>query len=412
MFLGSFCQAETITCSPNPCQNYAQCSDTGINTISCACRGTGYEGDYCQTPKEGDCRAASHQCPSTALCIVDVMSDTASCRCDSRYIGDTCDIDLVFLIAVPLAMILVVGIYFFLNHRYPKARNIAILTVALTIYDFVTDVLFAFSEKTDSPTLFATYLTFTIVPMVFNFVLLARIFVSSIQDDHSMRGWLKNNHATTAATAVLALTNIESFSLLQSNLFHNDGFNAPFNEKVKHHLMIGGLMGNILEDIPQLIIQSIAASTTLDTITLLSMVASILTISSGLVKHLIIFLVAKFQGIGQIGYRKQSGEEEMHGDWVLTTPYSTMTSTTGGEEKEAVTASKAPAMKWTTKEVVAWLEESGLSPIARLAESKRWTGALLYVLYDGRRKPLFDVAMKAVGIEDPPKFAEKLEMLF
>ena len=34
----------------------------------------------------------------------DVASDTASCKCDSRYIGETCDIDLVFLIALPLAI--------------------------------------------------------------------------------------------------------------------------------------------------------------------------------------------------------------------------------------------------------------------------------------------------------------------
>ena len=233
LFTGMLCQAETITCFTSPCQHYAQCSDTGTNDITCACRGTGYEGEYCQTPKEGDCRPASHQCPSTAQCIVDVITDTAQCRCDSRYIGATCDIDLVFLIAVPLAMILVLSIYFFMNHRYPKARNLAILTITLAMYDFVTDVLFAFSEKSNF-SIFGSYLAFIIIPMIFNLVLLARIFVTSVQQDPAMRDWLKSNPAISTAAAVLALTNVESFSLLQSNLFYKEMFSAPFNEKMAH----------------------------------------------------------------------------------------------------------------------------------------------------------------------------------
>ena len=76
-------------------------------------------------------------------------------------------------------------------------------------------------------------------------------------------------------------------------------------------------MGNVLEDIPQLIIQSLAASNSLDTITLLSIVASVLTISSGIIKHLIFFLVAKYQGKSVGGYQKQSneGEDEEKDPW-------------------------------------------------------------------------------------------------
>ena len=67
-------------------------------------------------------------------------------------------------------------------------------------------------------------------------------------------------------------------------------------------------MGNILEDIPQLIIQSLFASNSLSTITLLSMVASVLMISSGIIKHLIFFLVAKYQGKSVGGYQKQEND--------------------------------------------------------------------------------------------------------
>jgi len=93
-------------------------------------------------------------------------------------------------------------------------------------------------------------------------------------------------------------------------------------------------MGNILEDIPQLIIQSLAASNSLDTITLLSMVASVLTISRGIIKHLIFFLIAKYQGKSVGGYQKQGNEgedeEKDNGEWALSTTYSTIDA--GGDD--------------------------------------------------------------------------------
>jgi len=343
-----------------------------------------------------------------------VVTDAARCQCDSRYIGETCDIDLLFLIAVPLTMVLIVGIYFFMNYRYPKARNTVILIVALTIYNFVTDGLFAFSENPDSPRLFSAYLFFTAIPILLNCVLLARIFVTTIRDDHAMRDWLKSNPATSAAVFALALPKMNSFYLLSSNIFYKEAFSAPFSEKLNPQILIGGLLGNLLEDIPQLIIQSVAASTSpLDTITLLSIAASILTISSGVVKYLIVFLITKFQGKGdKTGYQKQAEDD---GEWALMTPYVNMNSDTG-EEKELDPVSKSPvsrpAMKWTTKEVVAWLDAEGLSSIAGMAETKKWDGPLLFAFYGMRKESVFDLRCKTIAIEDPLTFSGRLELLF
>ena len=311
-------------------------------------------------------------------------------------------------------MALILGIYFLVNYRYPKARNTVVLIVALTIYSIITDVLFLFSESSVSSSLFFPYLAFTIVPILINGVLLARIFVTTVRDDHAMQDWLKSNPATSAAVAALALQKITSFSLLSSNLFYKEAFNAPFNEKLNRQLLIGGLLGNLLEDIPQLVLQSIAASTTnLDTITLLSIAASILTISSGVVKYLIVVLVTKFQGKGRrLGYQIQTEDD---GEWALITPYVNMNSDTG-EERELVPVSKAPvshpAMKWTTKAAVAWLEENKLPSIAALAETKKWDGATLFAFYEVRKESVFDSRCKTAGIEDPPLFAGKLVLLF
>lgn len=190
-----------------------------------------------------------------------------------------------------------------------------------------------------------------------------------VKNDSRMQGWLKNNHASSAAIAVLALTNIESFSLLSSNLFHKEAFSAPFSEKMRHQLMIGGLIGNVLEDVPQLIIQSVAASSNLDTITLLSIVASILTISTGLLKHLIVFSVTRLQGgAASPGYRKQL-DDEGERDWGLTTAYSNMDSKAKGPAHSAE--------EWDNSEVVAWLREQNLPSVAAVAKRKGWDGAAL-----------------------------------
>jgi len=133
-------------------------------------------------------------------------------------------------------------------------------------------------------------------------------------------------------------------------------------------------MGNILEDIPQLVIQALAASNTLDTITLLSMVASVLTISSGIIKPLILFLVAKYQGMTVGGSQKQGNEgkdeNNSNGEWSWSTAYTTMDAGIHGDLDQGNTNIRKGlshvVQKWTTGEVVAWLEERNFGSVAVL----------------------------------------------
>jgi len=71
-------------------------------------------------------------------------------------------------------------------------------------------------------------------------------------------------------------------------------FSAPFPDDLVKSLLVYGMAGNILEDIPQLIIQSIALSGQLSTILLLSIIASVLTITFGLFKRLLIFFILRY----------------------------------------------------------------------------------------------------------------------
>ena len=101
LFTGSLCQAETITCFQTPVRIMPSALklESTLSHARAVARGT--LAIIAKLPKK-----VIVVPPATRVLQLpsDVASDTASCKCDSRYIGETCDIDLVFLIALPLAI--------------------------------------------------------------------------------------------------------------------------------------------------------------------------------------------------------------------------------------------------------------------------------------------------------------------
>lgn len=287
-----------------PCKNQGQCIDAGINNFTCSCK-AGFTEIDCGTPIPGDCRGApEYQCPENADC----SQLDGQCSCHPGFIGTFCDINLVALIALPFAVALSLCLYFILNKYYPAAKNQVVLSLALTLYDFTTDCLFAYSIRNDPSGLFMASLVFLALPVLFNLFILGTIFLTSVMYEPEMEKWLQENYTSAAAVAILSSTNIEMFALLQSRLFNKEYFNAPFSPKAIKILLVAGFIGSFLEDIPQLVIQSVAASTTLNTVTLLSIIASVLSILFGFFKKTLIFFVAKFGGISK-SYMRQKDVE-------------------------------------------------------------------------------------------------------
>jgi len=211
------------------------------------------------------------------------------------------------------ALILCFIVYLVLRHYYPDSRNTIVITISLAVYDIVTDILFINSQQASQSVLFIPALVFLVVPILFNVCVLGYTFVTSVLKEGTMETWLEGNYALAAITAIMSTTNVEVFNLLQSNLFGIESFRAPFPKRSVRILMICGLVTNVMEDIPQLITQILAASSGLDTITLLSIVASLLTISFGIVKRLMMILIFRF-GFTSRELKKQraaSGKESM-----------------------------------------------------------------------------------------------------
>lgn len=253
-------------------------------------------------------------CGNEGVCIEGQnVGDRATCDCsETGYIGSTCEISLVAIIALPVAASVTLGVYFLLRKVHPKANNAVVLTATLALYDFITDCTFMLSQaKTgiNSP-IFISALVFLILPVLFNLFVAGNIFISSVWHNPEMDKWVKENFTTAAAVAILASTNIEMFLLLNSGLFNLDTFRAPLDEKALKTIAVAGLLGSLLEDIPQLVIQSISASNVLDTITFLSIIASILTIFFGVFKKGLMFAVGKFGASSRTNrYQQQQGED-------------------------------------------------------------------------------------------------------
>ena len=76
-----------------------------------------------------------------------------------------------------------------------------------------------------------------------------------------MRTWFFKHSALGTMMALLALGNADVLTLLISGAFGNlalgSRFNAPFSVSGQERLHVAGLIGNVLEDIPQIILQAV-----------------------------------------------------------------------------------------------------------------------------------------------------------
>jgi len=204
--------------------------------------------------------------------------------------------------------------YLVLNRKYPKANNMAGLDVPLAIYALVSDALFLYSGYWSANfSIFISFLVFAVVPIFFNLIIV------SIRHDPNMLRWLDGNATITAAIMILAICNIQVVFLLNSKMFNKAMFSAPFSKKIVIMLTFAGLVWNVLEDIPQLVVLIFALRESLDTYTLLSIIASTLSITFGIVRKGIVVLVARFSN-STSSYQRQQDEDEPNGG-NLTTVY-------------------------------------------------------------------------------------------
>jgi len=169
-----------------------------------------------------------------------------------------------------------------------------LLTLALVLYDFITDCLFA-SSQVGNMSIFVPAVLFLVAPILFNLGALLYVLAKAFRGNQEMERYLEENYALVAGTILISSTNIETFLLLTANFFYSPKFRAPLDRQLIRLLFLLGLIGNVLEDIPQLALQSYAAATEgFDTLLLLSVFASLLSLGFSLIKRAIFFLLYRF----------------------------------------------------------------------------------------------------------------------
>jgi len=331
LFTGNQCQSESITCNPNPCFNGGSCSRVGVNTISCSCNSTRYAGQYCQLDKSdctsypcqngGICNSATKACYcegtgfnglacseeatvcnekycNTGKCArVDV--NKLSCNCGgTRFVGTRCEIDLSVIFGIALSVVVVIIIYIFLRRYYPHAHNSIVIVLYFALLDFITDCLFVNSQsgKEEKNTFYAS-LTFLVVPILFNLITVCFIFYRELAYNMEMQTWISNNYPFAAGLAVISATNVDSLTALESRFLSKPWLDAPISQDFDNAIKIASLVGVFLEDIPQLIIQAYVAFSEPSTIVLISILASVLTITFSLFKKAILLALIRFGAV-------------------------------------------------------------------------------------------------------------------
>jgi len=326
-FEGSHCQVNIDDCDPNPCLNGGKCID-GIKSYKCDCNATECGGETCQydrynckifasicqnrgtceedgrcecegTGFEGpDCSLETITCEINNPCLkggtcIDLGINQVTCLCPPLFAGKVCEVELLTFILIVLGVLLLFLAYALLRWIFPQADNLILVTLTLALYDFITDCLFAASQSEKE--LLVPAVLFLAVPILFNLVALFFILFRTLRKSQGIEKWLEENYGMAALGILLASTNIECVLLLSSNLFHSEKFRAPLGKKWTRLLFLLGVVGNVLEDIPQLLLQSYATKTQgFSTLVLLSIIASVLSLTFSLIKRAIFYLLYRF----------------------------------------------------------------------------------------------------------------------
>lgn len=144
----------------------------------------------------------------------------------------------------------------------PKgAETTEAITLALTLYDVVLDILFILSLASKASNdnsyggVFVSMIVFTLLPVVVNIVLTIAV-AKSLFFEKPFMTWYKENQTPFVVFVVLAGTNIDVLAVLSSRILGLGFFSAPWSKATTSRLSVYGLAGVLLEDVAQLIMQA------------------------------------------------------------------------------------------------------------------------------------------------------------
>jgi hypothetical protein len=186
------------------------------------------------------------------------------------------------------------------ENKQKLARELPhVLAVALTLFDFTTDFLFldfllgsVQNDPTLQPFIYISACSIAI-PVVVNILLLIR----ELRSDSMVPFWrfFYKNQAVGATVFLLAATNCSLFTVISSRLLGIVALSAPVSAVTESRLSARGIFSNLLEDLPQLVVQIVIASRqeTLNVLVLTSILTSGVTLAYGVTKRMLVYEMTK-----------------------------------------------------------------------------------------------------------------------
>lgn len=168
----------------------------------------------------------------------------------------------------------------------PDAQLMAHATVTLRFIDLMTDMLFTFSVLGPSDPLFLPAAVFLFLPAIVSFILGLMVVRRALKHP-AFYAWADRRSSVLGIMGLMSLCGTDVLRIFSSKMFNLSVFSAPLSPSIVRFVDVSGLVSNILEDIPQLILQAMRASQG-DLFTTISLVFTIVSISYGVVKRIMV----------------------------------------------------------------------------------------------------------------------------
>ncbi|CAG8457748.1 3633_t:CDS:10 [Funneliformis mosseae] len=211
----------------------------------------------------------------------------------SRYLDENYGYQTPCII-LPLLVLL----YIFARCKNPEAKNMGIFKVAIFIFDIVMGIFFITTKAKDVDKLYIPSLVFFIGPFIIS-VIIAFIIIKKEEENKKFLEWSKDNNKVVEIFTILAGTDVEALTELESKIWNFDFFKAEFSKIALRRMFWGSCFNIFFEDIPQLVIQIIYFRSVVnyDAIPLLTLLSSCLCLLSNIIGRLY-----RFKDHGRITY--------------------------------------------------------------------------------------------------------------
>ncbi|KAJ3126050.1 Laminin subunit beta-3 [Nowakowskiella sp. JEL0407] len=280
-------------CDPNGAVDpkcYGSSGILGNSTVACQCK-PGFKGTKCSECANGGVGSKCEICPTgtsvtnangtvtCSKCDCNAVGSTGLCdasgicTCKSGFSGTKCDKcadglngfpncngnlflqNMDIIIAVGSAVLVIAGLFFFMKKKWPDSDNGKIFTIVLTLFDFVSDILFLTKSITSVDTLGLVVMVCTIVvvivPFIVSLIWCSLIIIKELKENAAFRDWTKKNAAIISGAGFLASTNAEVLGVVGSKMFGMDALSAPLSEGFLRRVNLATLANIFIEDLGQ-----------------------------------------------------------------------------------------------------------------------------------------------------------------